>query len=152
MLARYRAEGEAAFEPQSRRPATSPSAISPDTADLIVRLRKELSGQGLDAGPHTIGLHLQQHHRVSVSAATISSPAEIANVRAAHAPSDRIVRLSWHVSSGTRRFHRPRRPLRGAEHDRVGVRQSFPGLQRDVDPGVGRRRGQALGVSLFAAA
>ena len=51
LLARYQAEGEAAFEPRSRRPKTSPTAISDDTADLIIRLRKELSGQGLDAGP-----------------------------------------------------------------------------------------------------
>jgi transposase len=72
LLARYRAEGEAAFEPRSRRPGTSPSAISSLTVDLIVRLRKELSGQGLDAGPHTIAWHLQHHHQVTVSAATIS--------------------------------------------------------------------------------
>ncbi|MFY9778848.1 MAG: integrase core domain-containing protein [Trebonia sp.] len=52
LLARYEADGEAAFEPRSRRPKTSPSATSPDTAALIVRLRKELAGQGLDAGPH----------------------------------------------------------------------------------------------------
>jgi transposase len=42
---RYQAEGEAAFGPRSRRPRTSPSAISPGTAELIVRLRKDLSGQ-----------------------------------------------------------------------------------------------------------
>ncbi|MGD0702841.1 MAG: helix-turn-helix domain-containing protein [Trebonia sp.] len=34
LLARYQAEGEAAFEPRSRRPKTSPSAISDDAADL----------------------------------------------------------------------------------------------------------------------
>jgi transposase InsO family protein len=39
---------------------------------LIVRLRKELSGRGLDAGPHTICWHLRHHHQVSVSAATVS--------------------------------------------------------------------------------
>lgn len=54
LLARYQAEGEAAFEPRSRRPKTSPTAISDDAADLIIRLRKDLAGQGLDAGPHTI--------------------------------------------------------------------------------------------------
>ena len=54
LLARYEAEGEAAFEPRSRRPKTSPWATSPDTVDLIIRLRKELAGQGLDAGPQTI--------------------------------------------------------------------------------------------------
>ena len=72
LLARYRAEGEAAFEPRSRRPKTSPKAISPGTAGLIISLRKELSGQGLDAGPHTIAWHLQHRHRVTVSAATVS--------------------------------------------------------------------------------
>jgi transposase InsO family protein len=72
LLARYRAEGEAAFEPRSRRPKTSPAAISQDTAELIIRLRKELAGQGLDAGPHTICWHLEHHHQVSVSPATVS--------------------------------------------------------------------------------
>jgi transposase InsO family protein len=72
LLARYRAEGEAAFEPRSRRPKSSPAAISAGTTELIIRLRKELSGQGLDAGPHTIAWHLQHHHQVTVSAATIS--------------------------------------------------------------------------------
>lgn len=72
LVARYRAEGEAAFEPRSRRPETSPNAISAETAELIVRLRKELAGQGLDAGPQTIAWHLQHHHRVAVSPATIS--------------------------------------------------------------------------------
>jgi transposase InsO family protein len=72
LVTRYRAEGEAAFEPRSRRPKTSPSAISGETADLIVRLRKELSDQGLDAGPDTICWHLEHHHQVTVSAATVS--------------------------------------------------------------------------------
>ena len=72
LLARYRAEGEAAFEPRSRRPATSPRAISAGTADLIVRLRKELSDQGLDAGPVTIAWHLEHHHQTRVSPATVS--------------------------------------------------------------------------------
>src|SRR6185437_1193902 len=72
LLARYQAEGEDAFEPRSRRPKTSPNAISDQTADLIVRLRKELSGQGLDAGPDTIRWHLEHHHQVTVSSATIA--------------------------------------------------------------------------------
>jgi transposase InsO family protein len=72
LLARYRAEGEAAFEPRSRRPRTSPTAISDAAVELIVRLRKDLAGQGLDAGPHTIAWHLEHHHQIRVSAATIS--------------------------------------------------------------------------------
>jgi transposase InsO family protein len=72
LLARYQAEGEAAFEPRSRRPKTSPSAVSPGTVELITALRKELAGQGLDAGPHTIAWHLQHRHKTTVSPATVS--------------------------------------------------------------------------------
>ena len=72
LVARFRAEGEAAFEPRSRRPAASPAAISPSAVELIIRLRKELAGAGLDAGPHTIAWHLAHHHQIKVSAATIS--------------------------------------------------------------------------------
>jgi transposase len=72
LVARYRAEGEAAFDPRSRRPKTSPAAISDATVELIIKLRKELSGQGLDAGPDTICWHLEHHHQVRVSAATVS--------------------------------------------------------------------------------
>jgi transposase InsO family protein len=72
LVARYREEGEAAFEPRSRRPKTSPGAIPEATADLIVGLRKELAGQGLDAGPDTIAWHLEHHHQAKVSAATVS--------------------------------------------------------------------------------
>jgi transposase InsO family protein len=72
LVARYRAEGEAAFQPRSRRPQTSPTATSASTVELIVRLRKRLSEQGLDAGPDTIAWHLRQHHQLAVSRATIS--------------------------------------------------------------------------------
>jgi transposase InsO family protein len=72
LLARYREEGEAAFEPRSRRPKTSPSAVGDATVALIIELRKELSGQGLDAGPDTIAWHLERHHQVRVSAATVA--------------------------------------------------------------------------------
>ncbi|MFI5355418.1 MAG: alpha/beta family hydrolase, partial [Desulfobaccales bacterium] len=40
--------------------------------ELIIRLRKELAGQGLDAGPQTIAWHLEQHHQLKVPAATVS--------------------------------------------------------------------------------
>ncbi len=52
-VARHRAEGEAAYEPRSRRPHRSPGAISDEVAGLIIALRKDLTGQGLDGGPHT---------------------------------------------------------------------------------------------------
>jgi transposase InsO family protein len=72
LLARYRAEGDAAFEPRSRRPHSSPTAIDQDVIEVIVAVRKSLVERGLDAGPDTIGWHLQHHHRITVSRATIA--------------------------------------------------------------------------------
>ncbi|MEA5457392.1 IS481 family transposase [Sinomonas sp. JGH33] len=72
LLARYRLEGEAAFEPKSRRPKTSPNAMPPEITDLVVGIRRRLIGAGLDAGAETIGWHLQHTHGVAVSRATIN--------------------------------------------------------------------------------
>jgi transposase InsO family protein len=72
LIARYRMEGEAAFEQRSRRPKTSPGAVDPSTVELIIPLRKELTEDGLDAGPDTIGWHLAHHHAITVSAATVA--------------------------------------------------------------------------------
>jgi transposase InsO family protein len=71
LVARYHAEGDAAFEPRSRRPKTSPAAIPEATVELIVQLRRDLTGHGLDAGSDTIGWHLEHHHHIRVSRATI---------------------------------------------------------------------------------
>jgi transposase InsO family protein len=70
-LARYRAEGDAAFEPRSRRPHSSPAATPAQTVELVLRIRKQLSDAGLDAGAETIGWHLTHHHRTTLSRATI---------------------------------------------------------------------------------
>jgi transposase InsO family protein len=69
---RYDDIGEAAFEPLSRRPHTSPAATAATTVELIRRLRKELTQAGLDAGPDTIAWHLRHHHQVTVSVSTVS--------------------------------------------------------------------------------
>jgi transposase InsO family protein len=71
LLARYRAEGDAAFEPRSRRPHRSPGATPAQTVELVLRIRKQLSDAGLDAGAETIGWHLAHHHRTTLSRATI---------------------------------------------------------------------------------
>jgi transposase InsO family protein len=71
LLARYQAEGEEAFEPRSRRPHSQPRAIPLATAELITRLRRELTRQGLDAGAQTIAWHLVEQHQLTVSEATI---------------------------------------------------------------------------------
>jgi len=58
LVKRYLAEGETAYQPRSRRPHSSPHAIPAAVEDQIVRLRKELTRQGLDAGADTIRTHL----------------------------------------------------------------------------------------------
>jgi transposase InsO family protein len=72
LLARYRAEGDAALEARSRRPKTSPGALAAETVELIVELRKDLESQGLDAGPDTVRWHLEHRHGVRVSASTVA--------------------------------------------------------------------------------
>jgi transposase InsO family protein len=71
LLARYRAEGDAAFEPRSRRPRTSPNATPAEVVDLVLQLRKDLTDRGLDAGADTLGWHLTHRHHVTMSRATI---------------------------------------------------------------------------------
>ena len=58
LVKRFQAEGEAAFEPRSRRPHRSPQQVSAELEDRIIRLRRELSKKGLDAGAETIRAHL----------------------------------------------------------------------------------------------
>ena len=48
LMARRRAEGDAAYEPKSRRPATSPHATPETVVDLVLALRKQLTEAGLD--------------------------------------------------------------------------------------------------------
>ena len=71
LMARYREEGEAAFEPRSRRPHSSPNATDPATVELVLQLRAELTEQGHDAGADTIGWHLAHHHDTKLPRATI---------------------------------------------------------------------------------
>ncbi len=58
LVKRWHAEGEAAYQPRSRRPHSSPLAVPAEVEDQIVRLRKDLTRQGLDAGADTIRSHL----------------------------------------------------------------------------------------------
>ena len=59
LVHRFQTEGEAAFEPRSRRPHANPRAVSLELEDQIVRLRKTLTKKGVDAGAETIAAHLQ---------------------------------------------------------------------------------------------
>jgi transposase InsO family protein len=58
LVKRFEAEGEAAYAPRSRRPRSSPQAVPAEVEEEILRLRKELAKQGLDAGAETIAAHL----------------------------------------------------------------------------------------------
>lgn len=71
LVARYRAEGDAAFEPRSRRPHSSPAATPPETIERIVEIRTRLVAEGLDAGCDTIAWHLAHHHDITVSTSSI---------------------------------------------------------------------------------
>jgi transposase len=72
LKARYDDIGEAAFDPLSRRPHTTPTAVAATVVELVRRLRKELSEAGLDAGPDTIAWHLARHHQITVSISTVA--------------------------------------------------------------------------------
>jgi transposase InsO family protein len=68
LMARYRAEGDVAFEPRSRRPHSSPTKVSDVLNQRIMNLRVDLVTRGLDAGPTTIQWHLaNEGHTVSIS-------------------------------------------------------------------------------------
>ncbi len=71
LVARYHADGDAAFEPRSRRPRSSPNALGEATVEMILELRRSLTRRGLDAGPDTIRWHLEHHHQIQVHPATI---------------------------------------------------------------------------------
>lgn len=71
LVRRFKAEGEAALEPRSRRPHHSPSRTPQDVEDAIVRWRKCLADQGLDAGAETIAVHLRAERGTAPGVSTI---------------------------------------------------------------------------------
>jgi transposase InsO family protein len=71
LVARYDSEGEAAFEPRSRRPRSSPQRVDEAVEDEIVEWRKRLDSEGLDAGAVTIAWHLARTHEQVPAVSTI---------------------------------------------------------------------------------
>src|SRR5580704_12066652 len=71
LLARYREHGDDGLRPRSRRPHRSPTRTAAPVEDEIVRWRKRLTDQGLDAGPATIHAHLSRRDGPLPSVATI---------------------------------------------------------------------------------
>jgi transposase len=71
LVRRYQTEGEAGLQPRSRRPASWPTRTPAVLEDAIVALRKQLTEDGLDAGAHTIAVHLERTGMAVPSVATI---------------------------------------------------------------------------------
>lgn len=71
LLKRFEHEGEAAFEPRSRRPHTNPRSTPLEVEDDILRWRKYLIDAGLDAGAETIAVHLRTQHGTAPAVSTI---------------------------------------------------------------------------------
>ena len=65
LVRRFELEGESAYQPRSRRPRSNCRAIPVEVEERIVRLRKELSRKGLDAGAETIRVHLQRDRTIA---------------------------------------------------------------------------------------
>jgi transposase InsO family protein len=63
LIGRYREHGEAGLQARSKRPRSSPTKVPAAIEDEIVALRKSLAEEGLDAGPHTIQVHLLRRRR-----------------------------------------------------------------------------------------
>ena len=71
LIRRFETEGEAGLEPRSRRPKHSPQQTGAALEDEIVEIRKQLEEEGLDAGAHTIGYHLERRHGEAPAPSTI---------------------------------------------------------------------------------
>ena len=71
LVRRFEAEGEAGLEPRSRRQHRSPGRTPDDVEDAIVRWRKHLAEQGLDAGAETIAVHLRAELGAAPGVSTI---------------------------------------------------------------------------------
>jgi transposase InsO family protein len=71
LLDRYQREGDAGLVPRSRRPHSSPTAVTHELEDRIVEIRKELFDAGHDYGAETIQVHLEREGLHAPSASSI---------------------------------------------------------------------------------
>ncbi|MGH2866172.1 MAG: IS481 family transposase [Solirubrobacteraceae bacterium] len=71
LLVRYQEGGLDALEPRSRRPKTTPIATPETVRQRVIELRGQLTADGLDAGPVTIGWHLEREGLPALSTSTI---------------------------------------------------------------------------------
>ncbi len=71
LLARYKEGGLEAVEPRSRRPRSNSAATSDVVRERVIELRLQLVKDGLDAGPITIGWHLENEGHLVPAVSTI---------------------------------------------------------------------------------
>ncbi len=71
LLRRFKEGGYASLEPRSRRPKSCSHQVKAKVQKLIVKLRRELTEAGYDAGPETIHFHLSASLVEVPSVATI---------------------------------------------------------------------------------
>lgn len=76
-LNRFKAEGVNGLYPRSRRPLTSPTRIDPAVEDAIIAVRKELDGDGWDAGAEQIAFWLFDHVELLAPGAVMPSRSTI---------------------------------------------------------------------------
>jgi transposase InsO family protein len=67
---RWLSEGEAAYEPRTRRPRSTPNRTPEPIRQRVIQLRDQLAAQGLDAGADTIAAHLTRE-KIELSRTTI---------------------------------------------------------------------------------
>lgn len=58
MVSRFLEGGYEALTPRSRAPSHTPNRTPPEVEDAIVRIRRDLTSAGFDAGAQTIHVHL----------------------------------------------------------------------------------------------
>ena len=71
LLERFQKGGYEALTPRSRRPRSCPHQVDAKVQKLIVKLRRELTAAGHDAGPQTIHYHLANKVTDLPSVATV---------------------------------------------------------------------------------
>jgi transposase InsO family protein len=71
LVQRYLADGPAGLTPRSKAPTRRPGTTAVAVAERVVALRRDLVGQGSDAGPETIAWHLEREGLRVPSTSTI---------------------------------------------------------------------------------
>jgi transposase len=128
LVARWRTGGWDAVEKQSTRPKTNSKASPEDTIAQVIALRRELTEQGLDAGPHSIAAHLQRSGLSSPSVTTIwriLTRAELITLEPRKRPRRSYLRFEADLPNEFRQSD--------FTQDR-GVRDAWPSAQREDDP------------------